>query len=85
MSRTITLLMLVLCGSLAGCGAEPDSRPSTDDTDDTEETLSLATPPERACTCGDHPKPGYNCNSYDIINGACWCFYGLKTPTNGGN
>ncbi len=43
-------------------------------------TTDVGISAKAACTCADHPKPGYNCNDCSVINGRCWCFYGLKNP-----
>lgn len=51
--------------------------------------IKLKVDPAKACSCADHPKPGYDCNGcymWDLDGdgkSVCYCTYGLKAPTNG--
>ena len=56
--------------------AAPTTTPTRTPTDITS---NVGDSEKKSCTCGDHPKPGYNCNSCFIHNGACWCTYGIKS------
>jgi hypothetical protein len=47
-------------------------------------TTGTGTVEARKCTCDDvgNPQAGEVCDRCEVLHGACWCFYRLKTPSS---